>query len=297
VSGEGAPAPARSRDAVVPGVLWAVLAIFLFSSLSALVKWHGAAYGVMQLAFFRATFALVPILPLFLLQGRASLARPGWMGGIVLRGVIGVTGMVMVFYGVANLPLADSVAIAFTVPLWVTALAAPFLGERVGVKGWIAVTVGFLGVMIIAPPTGRVDVVPALVCPVGNGLSAASLVLLRQLGRYDRTATIVFYYTVSLIVGTAVLVPFGWRTPALWDWPGLAALGIAGGLAHLSLTQAYRLAPAPTIAAIDYTAIFWGMLFGYAIWGETPSANLAVGAAVVIASGLYIVRRRLPAAP
>jgi drug/metabolite transporter (DMT)-like permease len=292
VTGDGAPTPAAARDTVVQGVLWAVLAIFLFSSMSALVKWNGAAYAVTQLAFFRATFAMVPILPLFLAQGGASLARPGWLGGIVLRGVVGVSGMVMVFYGVANLPLADSVAIAFTVPLWVTALAAPFLGERVGFSGWIAVAVGFLGVMIIAPPTGQVALVPALVCLAGNGLIGYSLILLRQLSRYDRTATIAFYYTLSLIVGTTCLAPIDWRTPALADWPGLAALGILGGLAHLTLTQAYRLAPAPTVAAIDYTAIFWGVLFGYAIWGERPGVNLALGAALVIASGLYIVRRR-----
>lgn len=295
MSGEGASAPAGRGDAVVQGVLWAVLAIFLFSSLSALVKWNGAAYAVTQLAFFRAAFAMVPILPLFLAQGGAALARPGWMGGILLRGVVGVSGMILVFYGVANLPLADSVAIAFTVPLWVTALAAPLLGERVGMRGWIAVAAGFLGVLIIAPPTGQVALLPALACVTGNGLIGYSLILLRQLGRYDRTATIVFYYTLSLIVGTGCLVPFDWRTPPLQDWPGLAALGIVGGLAHLSLTQAYRLAPAPTVAAIDYTAIFWGVIFGYWFWGETPGANLAVGAAVVIASGLYIVRRRLPA--
>jgi drug/metabolite transporter (DMT)-like permease len=295
VTAGGTSAAADARDAVARGVLWAVLAIFLFSSMSALVKWNGAAYAVTQLAFFRATFAMVPILPLFLAQGGASMARPGWLGGIVLRGVVGVAGMVMVFYGVANLPLADSVAIAFTVPLWVTALAAPFLGERVGVKGWIAVTAGFLGVLVIAPPTGRVDLVAAFVCLVGNGLIGFSLILLRQLSRYDRTATIVFYYTVSLIVGTSCLAPLDWRTPPPADWPGLVGLGVLGGLAHITLTQAYRLAPAPTVAAIDYTGIFWGVLFGYAIWGEKPGANLALGAALVIGSGLYIVRRR-PAA-
>ncbi|MCK6449299.1 MAG: DMT family transporter [Alphaproteobacteria bacterium] len=292
-----APAPggAPSGDSVVRGVLWAVFAVFLFSVMGALVKWSSAGYAITQLAFFRSTFALLPILPLLLADGRASFERPTWLGGIVLRGVIGVAGMVMVFYGVANLPLADSVAISFTVPLWVTALAAPFLGERVGGRGWIAVAAGFLGVMIIAPPTGRSDLVPALVCLAGNGLIGCTLILLRRLGRHHRTAAIVFYHTVALIIGTACLAPLDWRTPEAGDWPFLVALGVLGGSAHLVLTQAYRLAPAPTVAAIDYTAIFWGVLFGYAIWGERPGANLVLGAAVVIASGLYIVRRRQPA--
>jgi len=295
VSDPAGAGPGVLRESIVRGALLAVFAVLLFSTMSALVKWSSAGYAVTQLAFFRATFAMVPILPMFLAQGRSSFARPTWLGGIVLRGAIGVAGMVMVFYGVANLPLADSVAISFTVPLWVTALAAPFLGERVGGRGWIAVAAGFMGVMIIAPPTGRVDLVPALVCLIGNGLIACTLILLRRLGRHHRTATIVFYHTVALIIGTACLAPLDWRTPDAADWPFLVALGILGGTAHLVLTQAYRLAPAPTVAAIDYTAIFWGVLFGYAIWGETPDANLALGAAIVIASGLYIVRRRPPA--
>lgn len=284
------------RQSVIRGVLWAVFAVFLFSTMGALVKWTSAGYAVTQLAFFRAAFAMLPILPLFLADGRAAFEPPRWIGGLVLRGVIGVAGMTMVFYGVANLPLADSVAISFTVPLWVTALAAPFLGERVGWRGWIAVIAGFLGVMVIAPPTGRSDIVPALVCLIGNGLIGCTLIVLRQLGRHHRTAAIVFYYTVALIIGTGCLAPLDWRTPSPGDWPFLVALGILGGLAHLVLTQAYRLAPAPTVAAVDYTAIFWGVLFGYVIWSERPGLNLVVGAAIVVASGLYIVRRRPPAA-
>jgi drug/metabolite transporter (DMT)-like permease len=287
--------PTAPRESVLRGVLWAVLAMFLFSMMSALAKWTSANYAVTQLAFFRATFALLPILPLFLADGRAAFERPTWIGGMVLRGVIGVAGMTMVFYGVANLPLADSVAISFTVPLWVTALAAPFLGERVGWRGWIAVVIGFLGVMIITPPTGRSDIVPAVVCLIGNGLIACTLILLRRLGRHHRTAAIVFYYTVALIIGTGLLAPLDWRNPAAGDWPFLVALGILGGSAHLVLTQAYRLAPAPTIAVVDYTQIFWGLLFGYAIWNERPGINLVLGAAIVVASGLYIVRRRPPA--
>lgn len=274
------------------GIGWAILAVFLFSSMGALVKWTSAGYAVTQLAFFRALFAMIPTLPLFLAQGTTAIARPGWIGGMVLRGVVGVAGMTMVFYGVANLPLADSVAISFTVPLWVTALAAPFLGERVGLRGWLAVLAGFLGVMIIAPPTGQVALLPAIACLIGNGLIGYALILVRQLSAYDRTPTIVFYYTITLILGTACLAPLDWRDPPPSDWPLLVGLGVLGGGAHLAVTQAYRLVPAPTIVSFDYTAIFWGVLFGYWIWGEVPSANLVLGAAVVIASGLYIVRRR-----
>jgi drug/metabolite transporter (DMT)-like permease len=264
--------------------------------MAVLVKWLSASYSVTQIAFCRSLFALLPVLPLFLAQSRTVSLRPRDPWGHVLRGAVGVSGMILVYYGVGRLPLADSTAIAFTVPLWVTALARPMLGERVDARAWAAVVVGFAGVLVIVPPTGGAPLLPALLLVCGNGLIGLSVVLVRRLSRTEATPNIVFYYTLALIVGTGALAPIDWRTPLLADVPLLVAVGIVGGTAHLVLTHAYRLAPAAVVAPFDYTGLLWGVLFGVLIWNEWPGPNLFAGATLVVGSGLYILWRETRAA-
>jgi drug/metabolite transporter (DMT)-like permease len=273
------------------GIFWAVVSVFFFSLMAALVKWLSSSYSATQIAFCRSLFALLPVLPLFLAQSRTASLRPRAPLGHVARGVIGVAGMVLIFYGVGRLPLAVSTAIAFTIPLWVTALARPVLGERVDVQAWAAVIVGFAGVLVIVPPTGGAQLVPALLLVLGNGLIGFSVVLVRRLGRTEATPSIVFYYTLALIVGTGALAPIDWRTPPWPDVPLLIAVGIVGGTAHLVMTHAYRLAPAVVVAPFDYTGLLWGVVFGILVWHEWPGPNLFAGSTLVVGSGLYILWR------
>jgi drug/metabolite transporter (DMT)-like permease len=267
------------------------MAIFAFTSMGAVVKWiGGAGYAATQITFFRAFFALLTVTPILLIQVGPSGFRTARPWGFALRGFIGVFGTVFCFYGMANLPLADSVAIAFTIPLWITVLSLPVLGEPVGAGRWAAVLVGFAGVLVIVPPTGDAPLVPALVALAGNGLIGLTLVLLRRLNATERPQTIVFYYMVALTIGTAALLPLSWRTPATsGDWTALVAIGVIAALAHTLLTHAYRFAPAVVVATFDYTGILWGVLFGYFIWGERPGANLFIGAVIVTGSGLYVL--------
>jgi drug/metabolite transporter (DMT)-like permease len=181
-------------------------------------------------------------------------------------------------------------------PLWITALARPVLGERVDARAWAAVVVGFAGILVIVPPTGGASLVPALLLVLGNGLIGFSTVLVRRLGRTEATPTIVFYYTLALIVGTGALAPIDWRTPPLGDVPLLVAVGIMGGTAHLVFTHAYRLAPAAVVAPFDYTGLLWSVLFGVLLWNEWPGANLFAGSTLVVGSGLYILWRETRAA-
>lgn len=287
---DGTEAKHAAIQSVRAGILWALSAVFLFSTMGALVKLMSQHYAITQIAFARSFFALAVILPLFLAQG-AKLGQSGWWLGHVLRGVIGVTGMLTVYYSYAKLPLADAVAITFTVPLWVAAFAGPLLGERVDARAWAAIAVGFAGVLVIFPPTGEADWLPAAMGVVGNGLIALQITLIRRLGRTDSTTRIVLYYTLALALGTGVLAPIGWRTPS-WEHAGiLVGVGALAGAAHLCLTQAYRVAPAAVVASFDYTGLLWSVLYGFVLWQERPSARLALGAAIIIASGIYVLRR------
>jgi drug/metabolite transporter (DMT)-like permease len=272
-------------------IAFAVASIFFFTVMTALVKWiSGHGYAATQVAFFRAIFALFLSIPILLIQIGPEGFRATKPWGFVLRGVIGVFGTVLCFYGMAHLPLADAVAIAFTIPLWVTSLSALVLREHVGLSRWAAVLIGFAAILIIVPPTGDAPLVPALAAILGNGLIGLAVTLLRRLNATDRPQTIVFYYMLALTVGSAVLAPLDWRMPAsMEDFLALAAVGVLAGLAHTMLTHAYRRAPAAVVAPFDYTGILWGLLLGYVIWDERPGLNFYFGAVVLIGCGLYVL--------
>jgi drug/metabolite transporter (DMT)-like permease len=279
--------PRRARRAIA----WACGSIFFFTTMMALVKWVSGNYATIQVGFFRATFAMLTAMPLVLVSQGLRGFKPVQPGGFVLRGAVGVAATLLCYHGVTLMPLADWVALTFTVPFFVALLSAPVLGEHVSLSRWAAIGVGFLGVLVIVPPTGGASLYAISVGLAGQALIAWSIVLMRALGRRDGTTTIVFYYMVGISVGMSLLVPFVWTTPDLRGFIELAMVGVLAGFAHLLLTTAYRMAPAAMLAPFDYTGAFWALIIGYLVWNEIPGVNFFVGAALVIGSGLYVLLR------
>jgi drug/metabolite transporter (DMT)-like permease len=281
-----------TRDAVADirrGVALALCAVAMFTAMIAVVKWLSASFAPMQIAFFRAVCAMALCLPVVLADGGVAALRTRQPGAYVLRGLVGCGSIVTSFYGVSLMPIADWVALSFMVPLFVAAMSAPMLGERVGWRRWLAIAVGFAGILVIVPPTGTASLRALCVGVAAQMLVAFALVLIRRMGSGERTTTIVFYYMVGLSVITAMLAPLDWRGPQGAQWAWLAAVGLIAGSAHLLITTAYRLAPASVIAPLDYTGIVWAVLIGWIVWAERPDANLLLGAPLVIGSGLYVV--------
>jgi drug/metabolite transporter (DMT)-like permease len=286
-SGDRLSHPPRVRR----GIAWAVSAVFFFTAMVGLVKWLTESFSIWQIAFCRALFAMLTTLPLLLAESGPrglSTSRPQ---AFILRGLVGVAGLFGCYYGVSLMPIADWVAITFTVPLFVAALSAPMLGEHVGVGRWAAIIAGFLGVLIIHPPLGGTSLWALAVGLFGNGMIGVSIILIRRLSRTERTTTIVFYYMLALTVGTGVTAPIDWRWPGLIDGAALVAVGVIAGIAHMLLTVAYRMAPAAVIAPFDYTGIIWGLLLAYAVWGDRPGPSFYLGATIIIGSGLYVLMR------
>jgi drug/metabolite transporter (DMT)-like permease len=282
----------NSRDAVADirrGVALALCAVAMFTAMIAVVKWLSASFAPMQIAFFRAVCAMALCLPVVLADGGVAALRTRQPGAYVLRGLVGCGSIVTSFYGVTLMPIADWVALSFMVPLFVAAMSAPMLGERVGWRRWLAIAVGFAGILVIVPPTGTASLRALCVGVAAQMLVAFALVLIRRMGSGERTTTIVFYYMVGLSTITAMLAPLDWRGPQGAQWAWLAAVGLIAGSAHLLITAAYRLAPASVIAPLDYTGIVWAVLIGWIVWAEPPDANLLLGAPLVIGSGLYVV--------
>ena len=271
------------------GIALAVVAIALFTVMISLVKYLSGSFAPMQIAFFRSVGALGLCLPILLADSGLRGLRTATPQAYVLRGFVGAGSIVSSFYGVSLLPIADWVAMSFMVPLFVTALSAPVLGEVVGAKRWAAIALGFCGILIIVPPTGGASLWALAVGMTAQFLVSFALVLIRRMGTAERTTTIVFYYMVALSLTTAIVAPLDWRVPNGMQWPLLVLVGVVAGTAHLLITSAYRLAPASVISPFDYTGIIWAILLGYFVWGEKPDLNLFIGGALVITSGLYVL--------
>jgi drug/metabolite transporter (DMT)-like permease len=221
-----------------------------------------------------------------------------------MRTTIGLGAMVTGFLGYSLLPLGDAVALEQSGPIFLTALSVPLLGERVGVRRWSAVIVGFVGVLIMTRPGAGVFNPAALLSLSAALLYAVAMIAIRKMSRSEAAATIVFYFTLIGAIAGALSLPFQWHWP---DGPGLLVLvgvGLLGGGAQITMTLAFRLAPVALLAPFGYAGLVFAMGFGYVIWGEVPDAYLLLGAAIVVASGLYILhrettlaRRRTLAAP
>ncbi len=273
-----------------------LIAGMLSAALGAAVKLVSARFGPVEIGFFRQIFSLLPFGFLVWRQGDGlSLMRTRRLGGHLFRGVIGNMSMMVLFLSIAWLPLADATALSFATPLFITILSIPLLGELVGWHRWGAVIIGFIGVIVMTDPSldwFRPGAGAGAAMGVLNAFTGGlMMVTIRQLGRTENPVTIVFYFAVIGCLLFGAMLPFVWVTPTGWAWLGLAAVGLFGSTFQLTLTHAYRHAPASSLAPFGYAAILWSTLLGYLLWGDLPGPRILAGAAIVISSGLYILYR------
>jgi drug/metabolite transporter (DMT)-like permease len=277
------------------GILLRVLAMALLAMLAAIVK-ACAERGVpvLEIIFFRNAFAFIPVMLYIWRTSGFGVLRTRRPGAHLTRSAVGLTGMICGFTAVSLLPLTQSTAISFSAPLFMVALSALILKEPVGLHRWVAVAVGFVGVLIMVHPDPRhfvgVGVLFAIAAAVG---SAGAMIAIREISRTEPGPTIVFYFTLA---GTAVglaSLPFGWVMPSPGVLALLVAAGLIGGTGQLLLTEAIRRAPVAVVAPFDYTQLVWAGLIGFLVWGETPAILTLIGAMVVAASSTYILWREI----
>jgi len=273
------------------GIAMMLVAVGLFTIMDALVKWLGSRYPTIEIVFFRNLFAFVPVAVFVLRSGALVTLKTSRPMAHVLRSLIGLSALFAFFYSYTLMPLADVIAISFAAPLFVTALSVPILGEAVGARRWTAVLVGFAGVVVMVNPGAGVLEPVALVALAGTVGYALVMILVRKLSRTESSAAIVFYYSLSSIVVAAAFMPFQWVAPDSGDFAILVIIGLVGGVAQIAMTLAFRLAPVAVVAPFDYSAMIWASLLGYFVWGDVPGLNVWTGVAIVVASGVYIVRR------
>jgi drug/metabolite transporter (DMT)-like permease len=254
-----------------------------------LSKYLAVDYHPIEIATMRQFFTTLALLP-FLARSPLALrpARPLLQIG---RGLCMFCSSILFIFGLSHLPIADASAIGFVSPLLVTALSIPLLGEKVGIRRWTAVIVGFAGVMIVVRPgTGAFD--PAALFPLASAVAwALGLILTRIMRNSDQVLTTIFYSTlVGLVIGGLAL-PFVWRTPDLAGLALMAAMGLLSAISQTLLIAAFARAAASILAPFSYSQMVWATLIGYFAFATLPDALTWLGAAVVITSGIYTLHR------
>lgn len=277
------------------GIAHAALGVFLFSAHDVVVKWLVADFPVLEIIFFRSLAALIPCVLFVRREGGLRALRVRRRRLLVLRGLLGVGAFGTFYLAYAFLPLADVIAIGFSAPLFVTALSGPLLGEKVGGRRWAAVVAGFFGVLIMVRPGSQVFQAAALFALTGSALYALAMIATRRLVATETTAAVIVFSNLIYITVGGVSLLYRWVPPSLGDALMLAGVGLISGCAQFAMTQAYRYARAATVAPFDYTALVWAIFFGYLVWGDLPGVGVALGAPLVIGTGLYILRREAAA--
>lgn len=292
---------ADAHDHVLTGILCRIGSGLSFSTMGALLKLASMqGLNAPELVFYRSIFSL-PVVLLFVLK-RESLAalRPNNPLAHVWRSGLGLLSMGLTFQALILLPLADATAINFTAPIFATVLSFLVLKEDVRLHRWAAVAAGFVGVIIIARPSGSslplLGVGIALAGALGQGGVTTTL---RQIHRSENLAAIVFWFAVAGIVVGALLMPFFGHVHDASAMAYVAAGGLAGGLGQLFMTASVR-APVSVVTPFDYLQIVAATAYGWLIFSDVPTAHTLSGAALIAASGLYTAwrehRRRVKAA-
>lgn len=279
------------KPSPLPGILLALAAFALFSTHDIAVKMLGGGYAVFQIVFFSVLLTF-PLVVFMLLrdahEGTLFPRHPWWTA---LRTVSAVITGFCAFYAFSTLPLAQVYAIIFASPLLITVLAIPVLGEKVGLHRGGAVLVGLIGVMVVLRPSDLELGLGHAAALVAAFTGALASVIVRKIGRDERAAVLMLYPMVANFAVMGMLLPFVYKPMPLADlglWVMMAALAFLAGLA---LIQAYRRADAVLVAPMQYSQIVWAALYGWLFFDETIDLGTATGAAIVIASGLYIVFR------
>ena len=268
-----------------------VLGIFLMTGMDVAAKWLLDTYSLSQLVFLRCAFSMLVIGLFVLVQGgRRALytRRPGWH---LLRSILMALATFSFFQALHLMPLANVVTIAFAAPVIVTALSGPMLGERVGVWRWSAVSVGFIGVIIVVRPGPGLIGSGALLAVFGTVLWAGLSLTARKLSESEPIAALSLYlFPLPLLIGAFGSVG-SWVAPTGQAWLLFFACGTFGGLAFVAINAAFRRAPAMVVVPFEYTGLIWATAAGMLIWQELPDAATLVGAAVIVSSGLFILYR------
>ncbi|KAA1177399.1 DMT family transporter [Rhizobium tropici] len=282
---------AANGNLVLAGMLLMLVGDFMFSLNDAMGKWLVASFSVGQILVVRSLGSFIVLAPMIARQGGDALFRLERPPLQLLRVAMTTLDVGLFYAAVAYLPLADVMTFYMAGPIYVAAISHFFLDERIGWRRWLAVFVGFLGVLIALRPSAAMFSWPSLFGLGGSLAFAMTLVLGRRL-RQTSDATLVAWQTVGALATGLVLSIGNWRAASALDLGAMLALGVVAGGAHLMITRSLKLAPASLLAPLQYSLLLWAIILGFAFFGDIPDAQIIIGSVVIVLAGLFIFHRK-----
>jgi S-adenosylmethionine uptake transporter len=281
----------RKDNLILAGVLIMLAGDFLFALNDAMGKWLVTSLPVGEVLLVRSIGAFIILGPMIARQGVSTLVRVESPRLQVLRVVFSTLDVGLFYAAVAYLPLADVMTFYMAGPIYVAAASHVFLGEKIGWRRWLAIFIGFIGVVIALKPSTAMFSLPSIFGLIGSAAFAMTLVLNRVL-RSTKDATLVTWQTVAAMIVGGVLSLGDWRTPSMVDLGGMLLLGIVASSGHLMITRSLKLAPASLLAPLQYTLLLWAFILGFFIFGDVPGTQVLIGSGVIVLAGLFIFHRK-----
>ena len=279
------------------GIVLCVFSTVGFTLMGAMVRYIGDRVPVGEMVFARNFVVLIPLVLVLAVRGelRKTICTRN-LRGHVTRSFANIVSIFCNYAGLVRIPLAEATAIGFAIPLFTVALAAIFLGEIVRLWRWSAVFVGFIGVLVMISPHlgtshGMQAALGAILVLISAFLIAVVMIQVRHLSKTETTPRLVLYYSFFATIASFGTLYWGWVVPSWGDLLALVGIGVFGGLGQTFITESLRYAPASVVAPFGYASMLWSVLIGYFWLGELPVAIVFVGAAIVIASGLFVIWR------
>ena len=273
------------------GIAYMLAAIAMLSSSDAATKWLAPHYSVVQIFFLRAVIGLLPSVAFTLIDNGKAGLLPRSISLHLGRTALMLTAWGFFIVAIRDLPLADTYTIVFGAPLFMTLFGRVVLRERVSRERWIAVCLGFGGVLIVFHPSG-VGLGPAVLFAVAASIAwACSTIVSRKLGQVERSSTILFYYMLLCFTATAPFVSRHWTPVEIEHYGAFFLMGIIGCIGHWLLAQAFRYGEVSLLAPFEYSGMVWAIIIGYWFWADVPTPVMLLGASIIIGSGLYMAKQ------
>ena len=274
------------------GFLYMFLSVCTFSVMDLLVKWS-SDYPTGEVLFFRGFFGLLPTYFLIPKNKLKTFYTTERSKEHLFRCLMGLMALIAIVVALRELPLAVVVSLSYAAPLFITVLSIFLLSEKVGVFRWLAVIIGFVGVIIIAEPGFKgmnyLYFLPLIFC---IGMAFVTITI-RKLSTTEPIWLISIFFTITISITGLATIPMGWKMPNFQDFILLALIGVTGGSANLFLTQSYKLSEVSLVAPLKYLALVFAIFFGYFIWNEIPTIKTLIGASLVVLASLIIFRREI----